>query len=104
MNPRNRAQRRSASRAARYRNTATATSITTTATSPATPVKRGVVDRGTGGGGLYLSRALAVGDAPRFEVVTRQPETISDDDLRRSAAIVLNDVVVGPAPARPRAP
>ena len=68
--------------------------------SPTEPVHVTVVDRGTGGGGLYLSRALAVGDAPRFEVVTRQPETISDDDLRRSAAVVLNDVVVQPSQAR----
>ena len=68
--------------------------------SPTEPVHVTVVDRGTGGEGLYLSRALAVGDAPRFEVVTRQPETISDDDLRRSAAVVLNDVVVQPSQAR----
>jgi hypothetical protein len=62
--------------------------------SPTEPVHVTVVDRGTGDSGLYLARALSVGNAPRFEVVTRQPETLSDDDLRRSAAIVLNDVVV----------
>ena len=61
--------------------------------SPTEPVHITVVDRGTGDVGLYLARALAVGTAPRFEVVNRQPETLSDDDLRRSAAIVLNDVV-----------
>ncbi len=68
--------------------------------SPTEPVHVTVVDRGSGGSGLYLARALAVGDAPRFEVVTRQPETLSDDDLRRSAAIVLNDVVIQPSHAR----
>jgi hypothetical protein len=68
--------------------------------SPTEPVHVTVVDRGSGGGGLYLSRALAVGDAPRFEVVTRQPETLSDEDLRRSAAVVLNDVVLQPSQAR----
>lgn len=62
--------------------------------SPTQPVHITVVDRGTGDVGLYLARALAVGTAPRFEVVNRQPETLSDDDLRRSAAIVLNDVVI----------
>jgi hypothetical protein len=68
--------------------------------SPTEPVHVTVVDRGTGNAGLYLSRALAVGDAPRFEVVTRQVETLSDDDLRRSAAIVLNDVALQPSQAR----
>jgi hypothetical protein len=62
--------------------------------SPTEPVHVTVVDRGTGDVGLYLARALAVGTAPRFEVATRQLETLSDDDLRRSAAIVLNDVAV----------
>jgi hypothetical protein len=68
--------------------------------SPTEPLHVTVVDRGTGNAGLYLARALAVGDAPRFEVVTRQPETLSDEDLRRSAAIVLNDVVLQPSQAR----
>jgi len=68
--------------------------------SPTEPVHVTVVDRGSGGGGLYLSRALAVGDAPRFDVVTKQLEALGDDDLRRSAAIVLNDVVVQPSQAR----
>jgi hypothetical protein len=68
--------------------------------SPTEPVHLTVVDRGTGNAGLYLARALAVGDAPRFEVVTRQPETLSDEDLRRSAAVVLNDVVLQPSQAR----
>jgi hypothetical protein len=62
--------------------------------SPTEPVHITVVDRGSGDVGLYLARALAVGTAPRFEVVNKQPETLSDDDLRRSAAIVLNDVAV----------
>jgi hypothetical protein len=68
--------------------------------SPTEPVHVTVIDRGSGGGGLYLSRALAVGDAPRFDVVTKQLEALGDDDLRRSAAIVLNDVVVQPSQAR----
>ena len=68
--------------------------------SPTEPVRVTVVDRGTGGSGLYLARALAVGDAPRFEVVTRQAETLSDADLGRSAAVVLNDVVLQPSQAR----
>jgi hypothetical protein len=68
--------------------------------SPTVPVRVTVVDRGTAGAGLHLARALAVGEAPRFEVVSRQIETLSDEDLTRSAAVVLNDVVVQPSHAR----
>jgi hypothetical protein len=68
--------------------------------SPTEPVHVTVVDRGSAAAGLYLARALAVGDAPRFETVTRQPETLSDEDLRRSAAIVLNDVAIQPSLGR----
>jgi hypothetical protein len=67
---------------------------------PTEPVHVTVVDRGGAGAGLYLARALAVGELPRFEVVTRQVDSLLDDDLRRSAAIVLNDVVVQPSQAR----
>ena len=68
--------------------------------SPTEPVRVTVVDRGSGGAGLYLGRALAVGEAPRFEVVNKQIDSLSDDDLRRSAVVVLNDVVVQPSHAR----
>jgi hypothetical protein len=68
--------------------------------SPTKPVRITVVERGGGETGLYLSRALAVSEAPRFEAVTRLPEALSDDDLRRSAAVVLNDVVIQPSQAR----
>ena len=68
--------------------------------SPTEPVHVTVVDRGTAGAGLYLARALAVGEAPKFEMVTKQSDALSDDDLRRSAVIVLNDVVVQPSQAR----
>jgi hypothetical protein len=49
---------------------------------------------------LYLARALAIGEAPRFETVTRAPEALSDEDLRKSAAVLLNDVPVTPPLAR----
>ena len=61
--------------------------------SPIEPVRVIVVDRGgAGSAALYLTRALAIGDAPQFETVVRQPDALSDDDLRRSAVVVLNDV------------
>ena len=68
--------------------------------SPEEPVRVTVVDRGSAGAGLYLTRALAVGEAPRFEVLQRQMDALSDDDLRRSAVVLLNDVPVNQALAR----
>jgi hypothetical protein len=69
--------------------------------SPAEPVRVIVVDRGgTGSAALYLTRALAIGDAPRFETTVRQPDAVSDDDLRRASTVVLNDIAVPGALAR----
>ena len=63
--------------------------------SPVQPVGVVVVDRGgTGSAALYLTRALAIGDTPRFETTVRQPNALSDDDLRRASIVVLNDVAV----------
>ena len=69
--------------------------------SPVQPVRVIVVDRGgTGGGALYLNRALAIGDAPRFEAVSRNQDALSDDDLRRASVVLLNDITVPAALAR----
>ena len=63
--------------------------------SPSTPVRIVVVDSGTkAGAGLYLTRALSIGEAPKFDVLNRQPATVSDDDLRRASVVLLNDVDV----------
>lgn len=40
---------------------------------------------------LYLSRALAIGDLPRFGVTTHQADELSDDVLGRSRVVILND-------------
>ena len=68
--------------------------------SPAEPVRVLLVDRGTGGAALHLIRALAIGEAPRFETTTRQAETVTDADLQRNAVVVLNDITVPGALAR----
>src|SRR5712691_14829 len=66
--------------------------------SPSTPVRIVVVDTGTkAGAGLYLTRALSIGDAPKFEITNRQPSAVSDDDLRRASVVLLNDVDVNAA-------
>ena len=61
--------------------------------SPSEPVHVVLIDRG-GGPGLYVAQALAIGESPKFELVTRQPENLTDDDLRKTSLVVLNDVSV----------
>jgi len=69
--------------------------------SPAEPVRVVVVDRGgTGSAALYLTRALAIGETPRFETTVRQPDGLSDEDLRQASVVVLNDVAVPAALGR----
>lgn len=62
--------------------------------SPAEPVRVTVVDRGNAAAGLYLSNVLSIGDSPGFQVVSRRADAVSDDDLRRSAVVILNDAEV----------
>lgn len=66
--------------------------------SPSEPVRVLIVGRG--GAGLYLTRALSIGESPRFESVTTLPDALADADLRRSRVVVLNDVAVPTALAR----
>jgi hypothetical protein len=66
---------------------------------PAEPLKLAVVERG-GTTGLYLDRALSIGEAPRFETTTSPPDGLSDERLRGSAVVLLNDVEVPTGLAR----
>ncbi len=68
--------------------------------SPSEPVRVLIVDRGGPATGLYLTRALSIGESPRFETAIKQPDVLSDDDLRRSRVVVLNDIAVPTALAR----
>ena len=43
---------------------------------------------------LYVTRALAVGEAPRFDLITRDAETLTADDLQPGSIVVLNDAQV----------
>ena len=63
--------------------------------SPSEPVHVILVDRGGAGSALYVAQALTIGESPKFDMVTRQPENLTDDDLRKTALVVLNDVPVG---------
>ena len=68
--------------------------------SPIEPVHITVVDRGNAASALYLTRVLSIGDTPKFEAVFRQSAALSDEDLRKSAVVVLNDIEVDAPLAR----
>ena len=48
---------------------------------------------------LYLSRALALGEAPPFDVSIKSIDAVTQDDLQRAAIVVLNDTPVSPLTA-----
>jgi hypothetical protein len=63
--------------------------------SPARPIRVLLAQRsGVRDTNLYLARALSVGDAPRFDLATRDPDAISADDLQSAGIVILNDVTV----------
>jgi len=63
--------------------------------SPSEPVHAFVINRsGAESDALYLSRALAIGESPRVELVSRTPTTFSDADARAAAVVILDDVQV----------
>ena len=43
---------------------------------------------------LYLSRALALGETPPFDIATKSIDTISTEDLQRASVVILNDAPV----------
>ena len=66
---------------------------------PAAPVPVMVVSQGRADLNLYLSRALAIGEAPRFDTSLQSPEALAGDAMNRARLIILNDVPVGDAAA-----
>lgn len=66
---------------------------------PAAPVPVMVVSQGRPESNLYLSRALAIGDAPRFDAALQAPDALAGDAMTRARLIILNDVPVGDAAA-----
>jgi hypothetical protein len=66
--------------------------------SPGEPVDVVLVQRGGDRDGtIYLSRALGVGDAPHFNLTSRDGDTVTGDDLRKARIVVVNDLQVSPA-------
>jgi hypothetical protein len=52
---------------------------------------------GRGGADLYLTRALAIGDRPRFVATTHQVDALSAEALSRARVVVLQDLPLGDA-------
>ena len=68
---------------------------------PIEPVRVLLVQRPwAGASGFYLEQALAIGEAPRFETVTRSADTVSDTDLADADVVLVHDVAVGDNLAR----
>jgi hypothetical protein len=65
------------------------------AVSPAALLRVTVLDRGTADSRRYLVDALKSAAAPSFDVLVRQPESLTDEELRRSSVVVVNDVAIG---------
>ena len=57
------------------------------------------VSQGPSDATLYLSRALAIGEAPRFDASLQSPEALAGDAMNRARVIFLNDVPIGDAVA-----
>ncbi len=66
---------------------------------PAAPVPVMAVSQGPSEATLYLTRALAIGEAPRFETAMQSPEALAGDAMNRARVIMLNDVPIGDAVA-----
>jgi hypothetical protein len=62
---------------------------------PAAPVPVMTVSQGPADATLYLSRALAIGEAPRFDATLQSPDALAGDSMTRARVIILNDVPVG---------
>ena len=64
--------------------------------SPKEPLRVVIAERpgATREGSLYLSRALALGETPPFDVTTKSIDAVSADDLGRASVVILNDAPV----------
>lgn len=64
--------------------------------SPKEPLRIIIAERpgATREGSLYLSRALALGETPPFDITTKSIDAVSTDDLSRASVVILNDAPV----------
>jgi hypothetical protein len=59
---------------------------------PPRPVDVTLVSRSTRNSALYLMRALAIGESPRFAVTERNVDALTDEVLNRTRVIIFDDV------------
>lgn len=62
---------------------------------PAAPVPVMVVSQARAEQNLYLSRALAIGEQPRFDSSLQAPDALAGDAVTRARLVILNDVPIG---------
>jgi hypothetical protein len=66
---------------------------------PAAPVPVLLVSQGRPEQNLYLSRALAIGEQPRFDTSLQAPDALAGEAMNRARLVILNDVPIGDAAA-----
>jgi len=66
---------------------------------PSAPVPVMAVSAGSADATLYLSRALAIGEAPHFSATIQSPDALAGDAMNRARVIFMNDVAVSDAVA-----
>lgn len=66
---------------------------------PSAPVPVMAVSQASADATLYLSRALAIGEAPRFDASMQSPDALANDSMTRARVIILNDVPISDAAA-----
>jgi hypothetical protein len=66
---------------------------------PTAPVPVMSVSQGGADATLYLSRALAIGEAPRFDTSLQSADALAGDAMNRARVIILNDIQISEAVA-----
>ena len=66
---------------------------------PAAPVPVLLVSQARADQNLYLSRALAIGEQPRFDTSLQSPDALAGDAMNRARLVILNDVPISDAAA-----
>lgn len=66
---------------------------------PTAPIRVLVVESGRAGDAMYLTRALAIGQSPRFDVTTIAPDALDARALASAQAVIVQDAPIGDAAA-----
>ena len=61
---------------------------------PTAPIRVLVVESGRAADAMYLTRALAIGESPRFDVTTIAPDALSSAALEKTQAVIVQDAPI----------